>query len=330
MAGALGVLLLQLGTPDAPTPPAVRRYLRQFLSDPRVIDLPRAIWLPILNLIVLRRRAVRSAELYRRVWTDGGGPLLVTSLAQARALQQRLEAQSSRPVAVAVAMRYGVPSIEEAVEDLMGQGVDRIVALPMYPQYASASTGSSLEELFHVLSRRRVIPPLHIVEPYFDDEGYIDALAAVTREALASAGSDPERLIVSFHGLPERYVELGDPYQQHCESTARRLTEALGWSPERVMMVYQSRFGREPWLQPYADETLVSLPARGISRVAVICPGFTADCLETIEEIGMTNRDAFLEAGGRDFVLIPCLNTHPLWLATMTRLVARDAAGWLA
>lgn len=328
MPGALGVLLLQLGTPDAPTTPALRRYLRQFLSDRRVIDLPRALWWPILNFIVLRRRPPRSAALYRKVWTDGGSPLLVTSRAQAAALQQRLQARASRPVVTAVAMRYGNPSTEDAVEELIRQGADRIVVLPMYPQYASATTGSSLEELFAVLARRRVIPPVRIVAPYFDDEGYIEALAAVTREALDGA-EPPQRIVVSFHGLPRRYVDLGDPYQQHCEATAKRLTAALGLPEDRVMLVYQSRFGREPWLQPYADDTIKRLPSQGVTRIAVMCPGFTADCLETIEEMGMTNRELFEHAGGRGYVMVPCVNEHPVWLDAMARLVGRDAPDWL-
>lgn len=329
MAGALGVLLLQLGTPDAPTTPALRRYLRQFLSDRRVIDLPRATWLPVLHLIVLRRRPRRSAELYRRIWTDAGSPLLVTSRAQAAALQQALQARTSERVVAAVAMRYGNPSTEAAVEGLMRQGVDRIVALPMYPQYASATTGSSLEELFAVLAKRRVMPSVRVVAPYFEDPGYVDALAAIAREGITRAEIPPERLIVSFHGLPKRYVDLGDPYRQHCEATTRQLAAALGLPDEQVMLVFQSRFGREPWLEPYADETIAALPARGVTRVAVMCPGFTADCLETIEEMGMTNRELFMGAGGREYVMLPCLNTHPRWIDTMARLVGRDASDWL-
>ena len=329
MAGALGVLLLQLGTPDAPTTPALRRYLRQFLSDRRVIDLPRAIWWPILHLIVLQRRPARSAELYRRIWTDGGSPLLVTSCAQAAALQRQLQARTGERVVTAVAMRYGNPSTEAAVDELVRQGVDRIVALPMYPQYASATTGSSLEELFAVLAKRRVMPPVRVVAPYFDDAGYVDALAALAREGMARVEAPLERLIVSFHGLPKRYVDLGDPYQQHCEATARRLAAALGMSDERVMLVFQSRFGREPWLEPYADETIASLPARGVTRVAVMCPGFTTDCLETIEEMGMTNRELFMRAGGREYVMVPCLNDDPRWIDAMARLVRRDASDWL-
>lgn len=327
--GRLGVLLLQLGTPEAPTTPALRRYLRQFLSDRRVIDLNRALWWLILNVAVLPRRPKRSAALYRRVWTAEGSPLLVTSRSIASQLRATLETRLGEPVAVDVAMRYGEPSTSRAVEELLRQGVDRIIALPMYPQYASATTGSSLEELFAVLGRRRVVPPVRVVPPYYTDARHIEALRVVTSEALAGLPFEPERIVMSFHGLPARYVAEGDPYQAHCEGTAERLASAMGWARERVLLVYQSRFGREPWLQPYADETLKALPARGVSRVAVLCPGFTADCLETLEEMGMTNRELFLEAGGSEYHLVPCLNDHPAWIEAMTSIIEREAAGWV-
>lgn len=325
--GALGILLLQLGTPDAPTTPALRRYLRQFLGDPRVIDLPRALWLPILYGAVLPRRPRRSAELYRRVWTEGGSPLLITSRAQAKGVRDRIAARAGRRVVAAVAMRYGRPSTEAAVDALIDAGADRIVALPMYPQYAGATTGSSLEELFRVMGRRRIVPPVRVVAPYFDDPGYIRAMAAIAREALP--GAAPERVVVSFHGLPRRYVELGDPYRAHCEVTATRLAAEMGWRDDQVIVVFQSRFGREPWLEPYADETIAALPSQGVTRIAVVCPGFTADCLETIEEMGMTNRELFAHHGGREYTMIPCVNEHPAWLDAMARLIERDAAGWL-
>lgn len=326
-AGALGILLLQLGTPDAPTTPALRRYLRQFLSDRRVIDLPRALWLPILYGAVLPRRPRRSAALYRRVWTDAGSPLLVTSRAQAEGVRSRIQARAGRPVVAAVAMRYGSPSTEAAVETLIDAGADRIIALPMYPQYAGATTGSSLEELFGVLARRRVIPAVRVVAPYFDDPGYIRAMAAISKETLAEAA--PERVVISFHGLPRRYVELGDPYRAQCEVTARLLAAEMGWRDDQIAVVFQSRFGREPWLEPYADETIKALPSLGVSRIAVICPGFTADCLETIEEMGMTNREMFEHEGGHEYRMIPCVNDHPAWLDAMASLVERNAGGWL-
>jgi len=326
--GRIGVVLLQLGTPDAPTAPALRRYLRQFLSDRRVIDLNRVLWWLILNVAVLPRRPKRSAELYRRIWTSEGSPLLVTARAQAAGLAAALEARLGCRVPVVVAMRYGEPSTSRAVQALLAQGVDRLIALPMYPQYASATTGSSLEELFNVLGRLRVVPSLRVVPPYYDDPAHIEALRAVTAESLARLSFEPERVMVSFHGLPARYVAEGDPYQTHCEATVERLASAMGWPREKILLVYQSLFGREVWLQPYADETLKALPAQGVTRVAVMCPGFTADCLETIEEMGMTNRELFLAAGGSEYHLVPCLNDHPAWIGAMASLVEREAAGW--
>jgi ferrochelatase len=327
-SGRIGVVLLQLGTPDAPTAPALRRYLRQFLSDRRVIDLNRVVWWLTLNLAVLPRRPKRSAALYRRIWTPEGSPLLVTSRAQASKLADVLQARLGETMPVAVAMRYGEPSTERAIEALLAQGVDRMIAMPMYPQYASASTGSSIEELFGVLGRRRVVPPLRVVPPYYDDPVYIEALRAVTAESLARASFEPQRVLVSFHGLPARYIAEGDPYQAHCEATVERLSSAMGWPRDRSLVVYQSLFGREVWLQPYADVTLKALPSQGVTRVAVLCPGFTVDCLETIEEMGMANRELFLAAGGSEFHLVPCLNDHPAWIDAMASLVEREAAGW--
>lgn len=329
-SGSAGVLLLQLGTPDAPTPKALRRYLRQFLSDRRVIDLPRPIWWAILNLVVLPRRPARSAYLYSRVWTAAGSPLLATSRAQARGVQARLEARARGAVPVAVAMRYGQPSIASAVEALLARGVDRLIAVPMYPQYAGATTGSSLEELFRVLQRRRVVPPVHVVPPYPDDAGYVGAVAEGARRSLAALSAPPEHLVVSFHGIPARYVAMGDPYQAQCELTFDALGHALAWPRERMTLAYQSRFGREPWLQPYTDETLRALRERGVRSVAVICPGFTADCLETLEEMGLTNRELFMREPGDRYHVIPCVNDDTGWLDALARVIARDAGGWLA
>ena len=328
--GRLGVVLLQLGTPDAPTPRALRRYLRQFLSDRRVIDLNRVLWQLILHLAVLPRRPKRSAALYRKIWTPEGSPLLVTSRRQAVRLQAALEARLGQSVPVAVAMRYGEPSTAHAIEHLMREGVDRIIAMPLYPQYASATTGSSLEELFAVVGSQRVVTPLRVVAPYYQDPEYINALRTVTAESLARLSFTPDRIVVSFHGLPARYVAEGDPYQSHCEATTAALAAAMDWPPDKVELVYQSLFGREVWLQPYADETLKQLPARGAARVAVMCPGFTTDCLETLEEMGMTNRKLFLEAGGTDYHLVPCLNDHPSWIQAMATIIEREAPGWRA
>lgn len=320
-----GVLLLQLGTPDAPTPGALRRYLHEFLSDRRVVDLPRALWWPILYLSVLPRRPARSARLYQKIWTADGSPLAVISNAQAAALAARLN-DGHESVRVAVGMRYGNPSIAAAVDELVDAGCDRIVALPMYPQYSSATTGSSVEQLFTVLGAKRVVPALRTVPPYFDSPEYIAALAASAREALGSW--EPDHVVLSFHGLPKRYAELGDPYPAHCHATARALTAAMGWTPAAVTVSFQSLFGREEWLRPYTDETLRSLAARRLSRLAVLCPGFTADCLETLEEMGMTNREMYEAAGGGAYKLVPCLNTCPAWIDAMTSIVRRELRGW--
>jgi ferrochelatase len=326
MSARIGVIVLQLGTPAAPTTPAVRRYLRQFLSDRRVVDLSPVVWWPILYGPVLTTRPKRSAHLYKKVWTDQGSPLLVTSTAQARGLEQRLAAQHGDRIPVVVGMRYGEPSIAAAVDALLGQGVDRILAFPMYPQYAGATTGSSLECLYRELGGRRVVPSVRVVPPYFADAAYIGALATVARESLRGVAT-PDRLVISFHGIPHRYAEAGDPYPAHCAETARLLRCAMGLREDTAPQTFQSRFGREEWLQPYTDETFVALGKAGVS-IAAVCPGFTADCLETIEEIDMTGRKSFLAAGGRAFHMIPCLNDAPVWLDAMTTLAGRELSGW--
>ncbi len=322
--GRVGVVLLQLGTPDAPTPGALRRYLAEFLWDRRVIDLPRPLWWPILHGRVLRTRPRASAKLYEKVWTSEGSPLAVTTNRQASALAEALTARFSG-IDVKVAMRYGRPSIRSVLDELQAAGVDRIVAVPLYPQYAGATTGSSLQQLYEELARRRVVLPLRVVPPYYDAPEYISALADVAREALGATECD--RYLLSFHGLPERYVRDGDPYRDQCLITGARLTAALDLPPDRVTVTFQSRFGREPWLQPYTDVTLLECAGRR-ERVAVACPGFVADCLETIEEIGMTGRESYEHAGGPAFHRIPCLNTHPTWLAALKTLVERELVGW--
>lgn len=323
----VGVVLLQLGTPDEPTPAALRRYLEEFLRDRRVIDLPRALWLPLLYLRILRTRPAQSAALYARIWTPGGSPLAVTSAAQAARLAQRLNHGSPGLVQVAVGMRYGNPSIEHALEELSRGGCERILAFPMYPQYASATTGSSLEELARLIAPRRVIPSVRIVPPYFDDPAYIAALAAVAREFLGDWR--PDHTVISFHGMPKRYAALGDPYPQQCEATARALVAEMSWAPEQTTLAYQSLFGKEEWLRPYSNETLQSLARQRLDRLAVICPGFTADCLETIEEMGMTNRELYQHEGGGEYRLIPCLNDHPAWIDGMERIARRELQGWI-
>jgi ferrochelatase len=321
-----GVLLLQLGTPDAPTPAALRRYLAEFLVDRRAIDLPRALWLPILYLRVLPTRPAKSAKLYKKVWTKDGSPLLVTSERQACAVADRLEQQFPGEISVAVGMRYGNPSIAAAVGTLLEAGCDRLLAVPMYPQYAGATIGSSLEKLFNILGRMRVVPPVRVVPPYFDDGAYIEALRTSATAALGDWV--PDHVVISFHGLPKRYATAGDPYPDHCRRTAELLIARMGWSADRVTLSFQSLFGGEEWLRPYTDETLVALAKRGTGKLAVLCPGFTADCLETIEEMGMTNRKVYEAAGGAEYRLLPCLNVDPVWIDALTGLVRRELQGW--
>jgi len=322
----VGVLLLQLGTPAAPTPAALRPYLREFLSDRRVIDLPRAVWLPILMGIVLRTRPRASALLYQKIWTPEGSPLAVTTDKQARLLDARLRA-AGLDVRVLPAMRYGEPSIASALSSFAADGIDRLLAFPMYPQYAGATTGSSLEKLFALTQTARVVPSIRVVPPYYADAHYIDALATVTRESVAALADPPEQCLLSFHGLPARYATEGDPYPVHCQTSARLLEEALGWGATKFVTTFQSRFGREEWLQPYTDRTLEDMGRAG-TRVAVACPGFTADCLETLEEIGLRGAEQYHEAGGRSFHRIPCLNDHPAWIDAMTAIACRELGGW--
>jgi ferrochelatase len=325
----IGVILLQLGTPDAPTTAALKRYLREFLSDRRVVDLPRALWWPVLHGIVLRTRPRRSARLYQKIWRSEGSPLRVITRAQAAGLEQRLAGTvRGTRIRVVAGMRYGRPSIAEALAQLFQAGVSRILAFPMYPQYASATTGSGLQQLLEDVRDRRVIPPMRVVPPYYDDPGYIAALADVAREALAAVPERPNRLLLSFHGLPKRFADLGDPYPGQCRATAELLESSLGAMADSVTLVYQSSGGRDAWLEPYTDKTLEALGKAG-AGVAVMCPGFTADCLETLEEIRLRGYEQFRSAGGRDYLAIPCLNEHPAWLDAMTAIARRELAGWI-
>jgi len=324
-AGRVGILLLQLGTPAAPTPAALKRYLREFLSDRRVVDLPRWQWWPILNLIVLQTRPRASAQLYQKVWTPEGSPLAVTTARQATLLESRLNASGAN-VRVVTAMRYGEPSIAAALAALGADGIDRLLAFPMYPQYAGATTGSSLERLFELARAMRVVPSIRVVPPYYADPDYVAALAAVARDSIAGRDA-PELCLLSFHGLPARYAAEGDPYPTHCEASARLLAKALSWPATSFQTTFQSRFGREVWLQPYTDVTLEEAGHAG-KRVAVMCPGFTADCLETLEEIGIRGAEQFHEAGGKSFLRIPCLNEHPAWIDAMTTIARRELSGW--
>jgi protoporphyrin/coproporphyrin ferrochelatase len=321
----IGVLLSQLGTPDAPTPAALRRYLRQFLSDRRVVERNRVLWWFVLRLLVLPRRPRRSAALYRRIWSRDGSPLLVTSQSQARALEAELDCHEPERFKVALGMRYGSPSIASAVRELLDWGADRLL---LFPQYAGATTGSTYDEVFRQLSMLRFVPALRVVPPYYAHTAYIDALAQSAGEALTALPRPPDKIIISFHGIPQRYVDRGDPYASHCEATARSLAARAGWENDTYLVSYQSRAGRVPWLLPYTDETLAGLARTGVRHVMVICPGFVADCLETIDEIGHVGLEQFRVAGGETLHLVEGLNDRPRWIAAMTEIVLEQLQGW--
>ncbi|HAT2325833.1 ferrochelatase [Citrobacter sp. S5] len=311
-----GILLANLGTPDAPTPEAVKRYLRQFLSDPRVVDTSPALWWPLLRGVILPLRAPRVAKLYQSIWMEDGSPLMVYSKAQQQALAQRLP-----DTPVALGMSYGSPSLESAVDELLASGVEHMVVLPLYPQYSCSTVAAVWDELARILARKRGIPGVSFIRDYADDSSYIDALAKSARDSFAQHG-EPDLLLLSYHGIPQRYADEGDDYPQRCRYTTRELVSALGLPPEKVMMTFQSRFGREPWLTPYTDETLKMLAEKGTRHIQVMCPGFAADCLETLEEIAVQNREIFLEAGGKQYEYIPALNATPEHIEMMVKLTA--------
>lgn len=311
-----GILLANLGTPDAPTPEAVKRYLRQFLSDPRVVDTSPALWWPLLRGVILPLRAPRVAKLYQSIWMEDGSPLMVYSKAQQQALAQRLP-----DTPVALGMSYGSPSLESAVDELLASGVEHMVVLPLYPQYSCSTVAAVWDELARILARKRGIPGVSFIRDYADDSSYIDALAKSARDSFAQHG-EPDLLLLSYHGIPQRYADEGDDYPQRCRDTTRELVSALGLPPEKVMMTFQSRFGREPWLTPYTDETLKMLAEKGTRHIQVMCPGFAADCLETLEEIAVQNREIFLEAGGKQYEYIPALNATSEHIEMMVKLTA--------
>lgn len=322
-----GVLLVNLGTPEAPTPRALRTYLAEFLGDPRVIEYPRWLWWLILHGVILRIRPRRSAHAYQRVWTAQGSPLRVGSEALAAALQDELARRMPGPVQVALAMRYGQPSVKTQIERLQREGVRRLLVLPLYPQYSATSTGSVLDAVAECFKTLRWPPELRVVNDYHDDPGHIDALARSIEDWWRTNGRG-DRLLLSFHGIPERYVKAGDPYLLQCGATARLLRERLGLSPSELLVSFQSRVGREPWLQPYTDATVRELAAQGVRRLDVACPGFAVDCLETLEEIAMQNRDFFIEAGGKELRYIPALNDSRGQVDSLAALALRHMQGW--
>ena len=319
--GKIGVLLINLGTPDAPEERAVRRYLAEFLSDRRVIEIHPIAWKPILHGIILRTRPKRSAEAYNQIWTNEGSPLRVIAHRQAEALRVRLP-----DVSVHYAMRYGHPGIAGALETMADEGCRRILAAPLYPQYCAATTATANDAVFGALARMRWQPALRTLPPYYDDPFYIDALAANLRRQLEALDFEPQRLLLSFHGMPVRTLDLGDPYHCHCQKTSRLLGEALG---REVDVTFQSKFGRAKWLEPATDTTLAAYPRQGVTRIALATPGFSADCIETLEELGIRGREAFRNAGGEHFALLDCLNDSPEGIAMLERLITRELAGWL-
>jgi protoporphyrin/coproporphyrin ferrochelatase len=319
----VGVLLINLGTPNKPERGAVRLYLREFLSDPRVIEIPQLVWQPILRGIILRTRPKRSAHAYRQVWTEQGSPLAAITARQAKALQGTF----GPDVIVDHAMRYGEPAIAARIDALKAQGCERILIAPLYPQYCAATTATANDEAFRHLRRLRWQPAVRTLPPYYDDPAYIAALSERLVEDLGALDFEPQAILVSFHGMPRRTLALGDPYHCHCRKTARLLAEATG---RENLIAFQSRFGRAQWLEPATDVTLASLPGQGVTRVAVLAPGFAADCLETLEELAIRGRDTFLAAGGSDFAYLPCLNDSAAGLAMLRSILGRELEGWRA
>ncbi|MBT2188545.1 ferrochelatase [Sphingobium nicotianae] len=320
--GKVAVLIVNLGTPDAPTPEAVKRYLREFLSDRRVVEIPPIAWQPILRGIILNTRPKKSAHAYQQVWTPEGSPLAVHTRDTARALQSVW----GDAVTVDWAMRYGAPAIADRLHALKQSGHDRILIAPLYPQYCAATTATAMDEVGRALAAMRWQPAIRMLPAYPGDPAYIEALRARTQAQLAALPFAPDRILASFHGMPQRTLTLGDPYHCQCVKTARLLGEALG---REVMVSFQSRFGRAKWLEPATDATLAALPGQGIRSIAVMTPGFSADCLETLEEIALRGKDVFLAAGGENFAFLPCLNAEADAITLYRQLLGRELAGWV-
>jgi len=320
-----GVLLIQLGTPDASTAKALKPYLRQFLSDPRVIEAPRLVWWFVLNLLILPRRPRQSAAKYQRIWDPvHGSPLLYWTRRQTELLQMALP-----DVPVRFGMQVGNPSVAEVVDGMIRAGVERLVVVPMYPQYSATTTASATDVLFSALMKQRQVPALRIVPPYYTHPAYLDAVSTLLREEAARLPWQPEHFLLSFHGIPVKYARRGDPYATQVKRTTAELVRRLGWQPGAWTQTFQSLFGRDRWLKPYTDDKLRELAQRGIKRVFVAMPGFTADCLETLDEIGHESRAVFLQAGGEELHACRCLNDHPAWIAALRTLVLENGQGWL-
>ncbi len=319
----VGVLLVNLGTPDEPTTPAVKRYLKQFLSDRRVVEIPPLIWQPILRAIILNTRPQKSAEAYAKVWTDKGSPLAFFTVGQTEALASRMTGEAD----VRYAMRYGNPSVADQLAAMKEAGCNRILIAPLYPQYSGATTGTVLDEAYATLTQMRWHPAIRTLPAYHDDANYIGALKASIEASLAKIDFEPDALVISFHGMPERTLQLGDPYHCHCQKTARLLSESMG---RELVVSFQSRFGRAKWLEPATDDTIMRLGHEGKKKIAIFAPGFSVDCLETLEELAIQGHEQFEEAGGTHFAYLPCLNDSDIGMDMLETLVRRELAGWIA
>jgi ferrochelatase len=326
-ADKIGVLITNLGTPDAPTKSALRRYLKEFLWDPRVVEVPRPIWWAVLNLVILNIRPARSAKAYSTVWTEEGSPLLVHTQNQAAALAKKCASEYGDDVIVEFAMRYGNPSIRSTIDKMLNAGVRKLVVLPLYPQYCASTTGSTFDAVANDFSKRRWLPELRFISNYVDNQQYINAVANKIKQHWAEHGK-ADKLLFSYHGIPKRYLLNGDPYHCECHKTSRLIADALNIDKQDYMTTFQSRFGREEWLTPYTDETLKALPKEGVESVQVVCPGFSADCLETIEEIGEENRDYFIQAGGIRYEYIEALNSDAEHIDMLFSLVQSNIKDW--
>jgi len=324
----IGVLLVNLGTPESPSVADVRRYLREFLWDPRVVELARPLWWLLLNLVILTTRPRRSAKAYAKVWTEAGSPLLVISKKQHAALQTLLESQQGHPLKVALAMRYGKPGIAAGLEELREAGAKRVLVLPLYPQYSATTTAAIVDAVADELRHWRALPELRFINDYHHHPAYISALAGSVRRYWSVHG-EPDKLLLSFHGIPQEYVDAGDPYAEQCYKTAELLIAALELPAERWQLSFQSRLGPKQWLQPYTDHTLEALAKEGVRNIHVVCPGFSVDCLETLEEVAMENRDIFLEAGGKQYGYIECLNDHASHIQLFSELISLHTRGWV-
>ncbi len=318
----VGVLLVNLGTPDAPTTSAVKRYLKQFLSDRRVVEIPPLLWQPILRGIILNTRPQKSAQAYAKVWTEKGSPLAFFTAGQAEALQARMEGIAD----VRYAMRYGNPSVADQLAAMKAAGCNRILIAPLYPQYSGATTGTVLDEAYATLTAMRWHPAIRTLPAYHDDARYIGALKSSIEASLAKLDFVPDALVISFHGMPERTLHLGDPYHCHCQKTARLLSEAMG---RALVVSFQSRFGRAKWLEPATDDTLMKLAREGTKKVAIFAPGFSVDCLETLEELAMQGHEQFEEAGGTHYAYLPCLNDSDIGMDMLEQIIGQELAGWI-